>query len=120
MSEEGKTFKDTAKYRANNKYIQNNYKQVKLSMPYTEADALNYFCETHGLKVAGFIRGLIKDAIGYDNMPFKVELIHSDGSTEDVESFENIKKASEEAKKVSDSLKQKGDEETKVHLSLIK
>lgn len=33
-----------ARKRANQKYIQNNYKQVKLSMPNAEAEALNEYC----------------------------------------------------------------------------
>lgn len=118
MPEEKKTFKDTAKYKSNNKYIQNNYRQVKLSMPYTEADALNYYCKTHDLTVAGLIRDLIKKEIGYDSMPFRVEVVHPDGRTEVAGTYDNVDKANQEAKKISEGFKNSGDKETKVHLAL--
>ena len=38
--------------------------RVPLDMPGEEADALRAYCSEHGLTVAGFIRGLIRDAIG--------------------------------------------------------
>lgn len=117
MAEDKKTFKDSSKYRANNKYIKNNYKQVKLSMPYTEADALSKYCEENNLTIAGFIRGLIKDAIGYDEMPFSVKVIHTDGKEELVKTLKNVKEANQEAKIISGEFKQKGDLETKVLLS---
>ena len=38
-----------------------NYKQVKLSMPNAEAEALERYCEIKNLTKAGFIRQAIKD-----------------------------------------------------------
>ena len=38
--------------------------RVPLDMPSEEADALRAYCIEHRLTVAGFIRGLIRDAIG--------------------------------------------------------
>ena len=49
--------------RANDKYIADHYSRIALSMPNDEADALRQYCSAHGLTVAGFIRGLIRDAI---------------------------------------------------------
>ena len=43
------------------KYIKNNYKQVKLSMPNAEAEALERYCEIKNLTKVGFIRQAIKD-----------------------------------------------------------
>ena len=50
-----------AQKKANEKYIKNNYKQVKLSMPNAEAEALKRYCEAKELTKAGFIRQAIKD-----------------------------------------------------------
>ena len=50
-----------AQRKANDKYIQNNYKQVKLSMPNAEAEALEKYCKTKELTKAGFIRQAIKE-----------------------------------------------------------
>lgn len=50
-----------AQRKANDKYIQNNYKQVKLSMPNAEAEALEQYCKTKELTKAGFIRQAIKE-----------------------------------------------------------
>lgn len=52
-----------AQRKANKKYFAENYRQVKLAMPNDEADALRQYCKNHGLTVAGFIRGLVRDAI---------------------------------------------------------
>lgn len=49
--------------RANDKYIAEHYSRIALSMPNEEAEALKKYCAEHGLTVAGFIRGLIRDAI---------------------------------------------------------
>lgn len=49
--------------RANDKYIADHYSRIALSMPNEEADALRKYCKEHDLTVAGFIRGLIRDAI---------------------------------------------------------
>lgn len=45
-------------YREANKIV-----RVPLDMPNEEAAALRQYCADHGLTVAGFIRGLIRDAI---------------------------------------------------------
>ena len=50
-----------ARRKANDKYIQNNYKQVKLSMPNAEAEALEQYCKEKELTKAGFIRQAIKE-----------------------------------------------------------
>nr|WP_270390332.1 RepB family protein [Mediterraneibacter faecis] len=50
-----------ARKKANEKYIQNNYKQVKLSMPKAEAETLDEYCKAKGLTKAGFIRQAIKE-----------------------------------------------------------
>ena len=55
-----------AQRKANKKYFDKAWSQVKLSMPNDEADALRQYCSAHGLTVAGFIRGLIRDAIAAD------------------------------------------------------
>lgn len=52
-----------AQRKANDKYFKENYKQVKLSMPNEEAEALETYCKQHGFTKAGFIRHAIKDAI---------------------------------------------------------
>ena len=48
-------------YREANKIV-----RVPLDMPSNEAVELRKYCADHGLTVAGFIRGLIRDAIGGD------------------------------------------------------
>lgn len=50
-----------ARKKANDKYIKNNYKQVKLSMPNAEAEALEEYCEVMECSKAGFIRQAIKE-----------------------------------------------------------
>ena len=50
-----------ARKKANEKYIQNNYKQVKLSMPNAEAETLDQYCKSKGLTKAGFNRQAIKE-----------------------------------------------------------
>ena len=50
-----------ARKKANEKYIQNNYKQVKLSMPNAEAEALEEYCKAKKCSKAGFIRQAIKE-----------------------------------------------------------
>lgn len=55
-----------AQRKANKKYFDKAWSQVKLTMPKDEADALRQYCSAHGLTVAGFIRGLIRDAIAAD------------------------------------------------------
>lgn len=51
-----------ARKKANEKYIQNNYKQVKLSMPNAEAEMLEEYCKKKKQYTkAGFIRQAIKE-----------------------------------------------------------
>lgn len=50
-----------AKKRANNKWVKENYTQVKLSMPNKEAEVLNEFCEKNNYTKAGFIRQAIAE-----------------------------------------------------------
>lgn len=56
-----------AQKRANKKYFDNNYKQVKLSMPISEANALETHCKNNQYTKAGFIRQAIKEKIDHDN-----------------------------------------------------
>ena len=55
-----------AQRRANDKYIKENYSQVKLSMPKAEAAVLNQYCKERGLTKAGFIREAIKEKMERD------------------------------------------------------
>lgn len=50
-----------AQKKANEKYLKNNYKQVKLSMPKAEAEALEEYCTSKKYTKAGFIRQAIKE-----------------------------------------------------------
>lgn len=50
-----------AQRRANDKYIKENYKQVKLSMPNEEAKMLDDYCKQKECSKAGFIRQAIKE-----------------------------------------------------------
>lgn len=50
-----------AQRRANDKYIKENYKQVKLSMPNEEALTLEEYCKIKKCSKAGFIRQAIKE-----------------------------------------------------------
>lgn len=52
-----------AQKRASKKYFDNNYRQVKLSMPIKEAEALKAYCEEVGCSKAGLIRALIKEKL---------------------------------------------------------
>ncbi len=56
-----------AQKKANKKYFDNNYKQVKLSMPICEAEKLETHCKNHNYSKAGFIREAIKEKIERDN-----------------------------------------------------
>lgn len=56
-----------AQRKANEKYFKENYKQVKLSMPNDEAEALDEFCNIHGFTKAGFIRQAIKEKMQRDH-----------------------------------------------------
>ena len=50
-----------ARKKANEKYIKNNYSQVKLSMPNAEAKTLEEYCTAKECSKAGFIRQAIKE-----------------------------------------------------------
>ncbi|MFR3949234.1 MAG: hypothetical protein ACLTZM_20660 [Ruminococcus sp.] len=57
-----------AQKKASKKYFDTNYKQVKLSMPNTEAEALeNHSKEFHYDSKAGFIRTAIKEKMDRDH-----------------------------------------------------
>lgn len=55
-----------AQKRANKKYFENNYKQVKLSMPLLEAEELDEYCKNKKCSKAGFIREAIKEKMERD------------------------------------------------------
>ncbi len=55
-----------AQRRANDKYIKENYRQVKLSMPKVEAETLTKYCKDRNLTKAGFIREAIKEKMERD------------------------------------------------------
>lgn len=57
-----------AQRKANDKYIKEHYRQVKLSMPNEEADALENHCVTYGYTKAGFIRKAIQEKMDRDNI----------------------------------------------------
>ncbi len=56
-----------AQKRANKKYFDANYKQVKLSMSNSEAEALETHCKKNNYSKAGFIREAIKEKMERDN-----------------------------------------------------
>lgn len=57
-----------AQRRANDKYIKENYRQVKLSMPKAEAEEFNEYCKVNNIKSkAGFIRESIKEKMARDS-----------------------------------------------------
>lgn len=57
-----------AQKKANKKYFDGNYKQVKLSMPINEAEQLENHCKKYNYSKAGFIREAIKEKIIRDNV----------------------------------------------------
>lgn len=57
-----------AQKKANKKYFEKNYKQVKLSMPIDEAEKLEFFCELTGHTKAGFIRKAIDEKMSPNKM----------------------------------------------------
>ena len=56
-----------AQKKANKKYFDNNYKQLKLSMPIKEAETLENFCKEKKYSKAGFIREAIKEKINRES-----------------------------------------------------
>ena len=55
-----------AQRKANEKYIKEHYRQVKLSMPNEEANALENHCKAFSYTKAGFIRQAIREKIDRD------------------------------------------------------
>ena len=55
------------KRASNDRWIKENYTQVKLSMPNQEASDLESHCKKFNFTKAGFIRRAIKEAIERDN-----------------------------------------------------
>jgi len=55
-----------AQRRANNKYIKEHYRQVKLSMPNEEVDLLEEHCKEFRYSKAGFIRQAIREKVERD------------------------------------------------------
>ena len=55
-----------AQKKANKKYFDGNYRQVKLSMPIAEVETLETHCTDYGYTRAGFIREAIKEKIERD------------------------------------------------------
>ncbi len=51
---------------SNDRWIKENYKQVKLSMPKAEAELLDSYCLSRNLSKAGFIRAAIKEKMDRD------------------------------------------------------
>ena len=60
-----------AQKRASKKYFNTNYKQVKLSMPNHEAEALETYCIKNNYSKAGFIREAIKEKMNRDSSSIK-------------------------------------------------
>ncbi len=56
-----------AQRKANDKYIKEHYRQVKLSMPNEEAEALEKHCASNGYTKAGFIRQAIREKMERDH-----------------------------------------------------
>ena len=56
-----------AQKKASKKYFDNNYKQVKLSMPIKEAEMLEEYCKEHNYSKAGFIREAIQEKIARES-----------------------------------------------------
>lgn len=55
-----------AQKKANKKYFDENYKQVKLSMPNKEVEQLERYCQAVNCSRAGFIREAIKEKMERD------------------------------------------------------
>lgn len=84
-----------AQRKANDKYIKENYRQVKLSMPKEEAEILERYCNEHKLKKAGFIRAAIKEKMQRDqSLPTSRQAQHESAeekSTEPKSFIERVK-----------------------------
>lgn len=55
-----------AQRKANEKYIKEHYRQVKLSMPKEEAEALENHCKAFSYTKAGFIRTAVREKMERD------------------------------------------------------
>ena len=55
-----------ARKRANKKYFDGHYRQVKLTMPNEEAEKLESYCKEKGYTKAGFIRQAISEKMEKD------------------------------------------------------
>ena len=64
-----------AQKKANKKYFDKNYKQVKLSMPVSEAEALERHCEKFHYSKAGFIREAIKEKMERDMIIKRIDYV---------------------------------------------
>lgn len=53
---------------SNDRWIKENYRQVKLSMPKSEAEKLDAYCSARNLSKAGFIRVAIKEKMERDEI----------------------------------------------------
>lgn len=62
-----------AQRRAHEKYFKENYRQVKLSMPNEEAEALEKHCAERGYTKAGFIRQAITEKMERDTATQEVK-----------------------------------------------
>lgn len=51
----------------NDRWIKENYRQVKLSMPKAEAEELDTYCSSRSISKAGFIRTAIKEKMERDS-----------------------------------------------------
>lgn len=51
----------------NDRWIKENYRQVKLSMPKAEAEELDTYCSSRNISKAGFIRTAIKEKMERDS-----------------------------------------------------
>lgn len=52
---------------SNDRWIKENYRQVKLSMPNAEAELLDNYCSSHNISKAGFIREAIKEKMARES-----------------------------------------------------
>lgn len=62
-----------AQKRANKKYFDGHYKQVRLNMRIEEAEALDAYCNEKGISRAGLIRKLIRKEVGLPEISGETE-----------------------------------------------
>lgn len=63
---------------SNDRWIKENYKQVKLSMPKVEAETLEAYCSSRNISKAGFIRAAIKEKMEREGSATTTNNIESD------------------------------------------